>query len=121
MSNADGRREPREDPVLGGVLHIYVAFDWGEEVHLERARELVPAEFHDLARRRRTPTSISYRPLPLRFVLAPVALELAELGSTSASAEATVFDFAAVSIALHVPFSLPEPALTRLAGWPADP
>ena len=117
-AGADGAAEA---PVIHtGILHVYVAFDWGEEIDLNRARQLVPAEFQSLPRRRRTPFSIAYRPPPLRFQLAPVGLRLAELGEVQATAEATVFDFAAVTVALHVPFRLPAAALTRLAGWLAD-
>jgi hypothetical protein len=118
---------PREDPrdfsavLLKGLLHISVAFDWGEELDLERARGLVRAEVHSLPRRRRTPTSITYRPAPLRCALEPVQLHLAELGPVEAMAEATIFDFAAVSVAVHVPFHLPAAALTRLAGSLAEP
>ena len=36
------------------------------------------------------------------------------------SAEATVFDFAAVSLGVHVPFTLTPPELTALAGRLAD-
>jgi hypothetical protein len=109
------------EKTLAGLLHVYVAFDWGEELDLERARRLVPAEIHEFPRRRRTPTSVGYRPSPLRFLLAPVALSLPELGQVQASAEATLFDFAAVSIALHIPFRLPAASLTCLAGWLAEP
>lgn len=105
---------------LSGTLHVYVAFDWGDELALDEARRLVPAEVHALPRRRRTPSSIAYRPPPLRIALPNVALDLAELGSVQATAEATVFDFAAVSLAMHVPFTLDPAALTRLAGWLAD-
>jgi hypothetical protein len=108
-------------PLLSGVLRAYVAFDWGEEVDLARARTLVPAREQELPRRRRTPTSIAYRPPPLCFQLAPVHIELAELGSCEAAVEATVFDFAAVSVALHLPFSLSTDALLRLACSLADP
>jgi len=108
-------------PALSGVLHIYVAFDWGDEVDLERARGLVPAEARDLPRRRRTPSSMGYRPLPLRFGLPAMALELPELGCVQVPAEATIFDFGAVSIAFHVHFALPTAALIRLAGWLAEP
>src|SRR5439155_14032922 len=38
-----------------------------------------------------------------------------------AAAEATVFDLAAVSLALHVPFSLPPAQLLRLADGLASP
>jgi hypothetical protein len=110
-----------EATVLSGTLHVYVAFDWGDEVDLERARQLVPAEVHDLPRRRRTPSSISYRPPPLRFLLDPLVLPLPDLDPVPATAEATVFDFAAVSVALHVPFRLPVGTLKRLAGRLADP
>ena len=37
--------------VVTGVLHAAVAFDWGDEVDLEHARRLAPAEFRTLARR----------------------------------------------------------------------
>jgi hypothetical protein len=105
---------------LGGTLHIYVAFDWGDEVDLDQVRQLLPAEVHDLPRRRRTPSSIGYRPAPLRFALSPVTLELPALGAVSAAAEATVFDFAAVSVALHAPFRLSAAALAQLAGSLAE-
>ncbi|HEV3203800.1 MAG TPA: hypothetical protein VGY77_05425 [Gemmataceae bacterium] len=107
--------------VRTGTLHIYVAFDWGDEINLDHAGKLVPAEVHDLLRRRRTPSSIGYRPPPLRFQLDPVKLELPEIGLLQVAAEATVFDFAAVSVALHAPFHLSEAQLTNLAGWLADP
>jgi hypothetical protein len=108
--------------MLTGTLHLYVAFDWGDEVDLEQAGRLVPAEIHALPRRRRTPPSIAFRPPPLRFRLASVPLELPVGASPVETApEATVFDFAAVSVALHVPFTLPVTDLGRLAGWLAEP
>jgi hypothetical protein len=106
---------------LAGLLHVYVAFDWGEEIDLDHARRLVPTEVHAFPRRRRTPTSIGYRPPPLRYELAPVALDFPETGPVTAAAEATVFDFGALSLALHVPFRLPAAELSRLAGGLADP
>jgi hypothetical protein len=106
---------------LAGALHVYVAFDWGDEVDLDLAGRLVPAEPRALPRRRRTPSSIGYRPPPLRVQLAPVSLCLEQLGPVEMRAEATVFDFGAVSLALEVPFHLPPAGLTRLAGWLADP
>jgi hypothetical protein len=50
-----------------------------------------------------------------------VELALPELGLVQASTEATVVDFAAVSLALHVPFFLPPTGLLRLADGLADP
>ncbi len=107
--------------ILSGVLQVYVAFDWGEEIDLDQARSLVTAEVRLLPRRRRTPSSITYRPAPLRFLLPTEELELPELGPVQIKAEATVFDFAGVSIALHVPFRLSAAALLHLAGWLAEP
>ncbi len=112
---------PDGSTALTGLLHLMVAFDWGEEVQLEHARRLGPAEIHVLPRRRRTPSSITFRPPPLRFPLGMVRLELPEVGAIQTSAEATVFDFAGVSVAMHVPFTLPAVALRRLADWLADP
>jgi hypothetical protein len=112
---------PPDAPVLAGTLHLHVAFDWGDELDLERARQLVPAEVHDLPRRRRTPPSIAYRPPPLRFRLAPAPLGLPVGNDAPADAEATVFDFAGVSVAFHVPFCLPLTGLLQLAGSLADP
>jgi hypothetical protein len=106
---------------VSGTLHVYVAFDWGDEINLERAQSLLPGEAHDLPRRRRTPSSVGYRPLPLRFQLPPLSLELPEVGAPTISAEATVFDFAAVSLAAHIPFRMSGVALRRLAGWLAEP
>jgi hypothetical protein len=109
------------EPIVEGTLHLYVAFDWGDEVDLERARQLVPAEIHELPRRRRTPPSIAYRPPPLRFRLASVPLGLPLSDNTPTAAEATVFDFAAVSVAFHVPFRLSPSALRQLAGSLTEP
>jgi hypothetical protein len=106
---------------VSGILYIHVAFDWGEEIDLDRARRLVPSEYLDLARRRRTPPTIAYRPAPLRVALGDVALELAELGRVNAAAGATIFDFAAVSLSLRVPFNLPTERLTSLAATLAEP
>lgn len=121
--SAQGAVGPASDAATlwTGTLHLYVAFDWGEEVDLDRARLLVPAAVHDLPRRRRTPSSIAYRPPPLRFQTAAPPLDLGELGVVSGPVEVTVFDFAAVSVALHVPFQLPAARLRHLAGWLADP
>jgi hypothetical protein len=106
---------------LTGTLHIFVAFDWGDEVDLEHARRLVPSRPHELPRRRRTPSSIAYRPAPLRVRLPPARITLAELGEVTPETEATLFDFAAVSLAMHVPLHMNSPALTRLAGSLAEP
>jgi hypothetical protein len=104
-----------------GVLHIFVAFDWGEEINLDKARGLGPAELHSLPRKSRTPPSIAYRSAPLRLKLAPVALSVPVLGAVQAQADVMLFDFGAVSLMLEIPFHLGAPELTQLAGALSDP
>jgi hypothetical protein len=107
---------------LPAHLHIFVAFDWGDEVDLECAAQLAPGEFVSLVRRPRTPSSITYKPPPLRFRLAPVKLELPGCGQCVVEqVEATVFDFAAVSLSLELQLRLSRDELTQLAGRLADP
>jgi hypothetical protein len=106
---------------LRGVLYVYVAFDWGEEINLEHASRLAPGAVLDLARRPRTPGSFTYKPPPLQFPLGPVALGLPGLGEVPAQAAvATIFDFAAVSVALRIPFELTVGGLRSLAGHMTD-
>jgi hypothetical protein len=109
------------DAILAGTLHVFVAFDWGDEVDLERARQLVPALVQPLPRRKRTPSSFDYRPPPLRFPLPPVEFTWPELQTVRSPAELTVFDFGAVSLALELSFQLPAAGLSRLAEWLATP
>jgi hypothetical protein len=106
---------------MTGTLHIVVAFDWGDEIHLDRAQKLVPpASYQELLRRRRTPSSFTYRPAPLRLGLGPVPIVLPEIGSVQAPAALTLFDFGAVSLSLRIPFAMPPAGLLRLGGGLAD-
>jgi len=118
---ADGTSPSAPGTIFTGDLHVYVAFDWGDEVDLERARQLVPAEVQALPRRRRTPSSFQYRPLPLRIQLPSVEVTWPELGTIRSPAEVTMFDFGAVSFALELPCQLPPAGLSRLAEWLATP
>src|SRR3974377_1432693 len=93
-------------PLCSGILHTFVAFDWGEEVSLEKARQLAPAELHALPRKSRTPPSIAYQSPPLRCGVPPVALSLPGLESVPASADLMLFDFGAASFSMQVPFHL---------------
>jgi hypothetical protein len=111
----------KDDAILHGTLHVFVAFDWGDELDLDAARRLLPAESQDLARRRRTPSSIAYRPAPLRYPLTMPPINLPELGAASAVAEAIVFDFGGISVSLQIPFELSCAALSRVAGFLSDP
>lgn len=106
---------------IQGILHVSIAFDWGDEIDLQQAWQLVPSEWQSLPRRRRTPPSIAYRPPPLLIRLAPVALTMPELGNCIAESDATVFDFGAMSVALRIPFSCSARQLLQLANSLAEP
>jgi hypothetical protein len=96
---------------------VYVAFDWGEEIDLEHSGRLAQGAVIDLSRRPRTPSSFTYKPPPLRFPLEPVPVDLPVLDrQTTASAVATVFDFAAVSLTFRLPFRLAMAELRDRAG-----
>lgn len=110
-----------ETPLFVGFLHCFVAFDWGEEVSLEQARSLVPAQVHDLPRKLRTPASIAYQPPPLRFDLSASTIDLPVLGNVEVQLQLMLFDFGAVSIGMRIPFHLSAAALSQLAGELSDP
>lgn len=112
---------PTDTPMFEGYLHCFVAFDWGEEVSLEKARSLVSAQVHDLPRKLRTPASIAYQSPPLRFDLPPSVLTLPVLGDVEVHFQLMLFDFGAVSLGMQVPFHLSAAELTRLAGALCDP
>ncbi len=112
---------PEKAGGLSGILHLFVAFDLGDEVDLDQASRLAPAAKQALPRRKRTPTSITFRPPPLRFDLGQVELTMPGLGRVRSLAAATLFDFAGVSIDIEVPFRLAPEDLLPLAGWLANP
>ncbi len=93
LSSGDSLHDAPPCARLSGTLHVHVAFDIGGEVNLERARQLVPAESQTLPRRPRTPSSIAYRPPPLRFRLPSTRFALAEFGETEFTIEAHALRF----------------------------
>ena len=118
MASSDA---PPDAAALAGLLYFFVALDWGDEVDLQHAGRLAPGEALDLSRRPRTPTSIAYKPPPLRFRLGAAALGLPDAGPLAVeSAEATVFDFGAVSVGFRAPFGAGRGELAALAGRFAD-
>jgi len=107
---------------IAGVLHIFVAFDWGDSLDLPLARGLVATgSYQELTRRRRTPSSFAYRPAPLHIQLPSASIELAEIGRIDAVVGLTLFDIAAVSLSFRIPFNLSPDAILRLAGSLAEP
>jgi len=108
---------------LSVVVHLAFAFDIGDEIDLELARQMLQGELGQLPRRRRTPESIGYRPAPIRVPLEPVGLHLpGEIVLVhSPKAELTLFDFGAISLAVRFPLLATPSTLLQLAGALAEP
>ena len=108
---------------LSVVVHLAFAYDIGDEIDLERARQMLQGELGQLPRRRRTPESIGYRPAPIRVPLEPTGLRLPGEVVTEQTprAELTLFDFGAISLAARFPLRATPPALLQLAGALAEP
>ena len=100
--------KPDASEPLCGHLHIFVAFDWGDEVDLGRAAQLAPGEgvFVSLSRPR-TPSSITVQTTTAAFSARAVKLPLPGCGDgLIENVEATIFEFAAVSVSLELRFRL---------------
>jgi hypothetical protein len=112
----------RDGEPLSVVVHLAFAFDIGDEIDLDRARQLLQGELGRIPRRRRTPESIDYRPAPIRVPLEPTGILLPGAPETSGSprAELTLFDFGAISLAVQFPMRATRAALLQLAGELAD-
>jgi hypothetical protein len=108
---------------LDATIHLAFAFDIGYEIDLAGAGALLPAEVGGLARRRRTPESIQYRPAPLRLTVDGSGLALPGGVATTGPprAELSIFDFGALSLALRFPVRLDPEAMLELAGDLAEP
>jgi hypothetical protein len=108
---------------LAVVVHLAFAFDIGDEIDLDLARQMLQGELGQIPRRKRTPESIGYRPAPIRVPLEPKGIRLP--GECSPvrcpRAELTLFDFGAISLAVEFPLSATPPALLQLAGRLAEP
>ncbi len=107
---------------IEAIVHLTFAFDIGYEIDLEMARSLVAAESGPLARRRRTPESIRYRPAPLRLTpdVSGLALPGGIVLSKPPQGELVLFDFAAIALAVRFPIKLTPDELRHLAGDLAD-
>lgn len=109
--------------LLDVIIHLDYAFDIGDEIDLERARPLLQGVTGTLPRRKRTPESIRYRPAPLRVAIdvSGVALPGGLATVSTPRAELSVFDFAAISLAVQFPVRVTRETLLRLAGELAEP
>jgi hypothetical protein len=105
------------------VVHLVFAFDIGDEIDLDLARQMLQGELAQISRRKRTPESIGYRPAPIRVPLEPTGIRLPGecFAARNARAELTLFDFGAISLAVQFPLSATPTALLQLAGQLAEP
>jgi hypothetical protein len=108
--------------LLDVTIHLDYAFDIGYEIDLERAGPLLQGGPGTLPRRKRTPESIRYRPAPLRVPIdvSGVSLPGGVITENAPRGELSLFDFAAVSLALQFPVRLTREALLQLAGELAE-
>ncbi len=107
---------------LDATIHLAFAFDIGYEIDMELALTLLPGESGPLARRRRTPESIRYRPAPLRAAIEPEGISLPAPAEViqPPRAELSVFDFGAISLVVQFPVQMTMGAILELAGELAD-
>jgi hypothetical protein len=121
------RREASEHPLnpstaeLQTILHLFVAFDWGDEIDVPHAARLVPGEMHAAPVRAGVSPPLQYHPAPLRFRVPGLSLNLPECESLNVDGVATVFDFGALSLAWNIPLYVSPGNLTALGGRLADP
>ena len=104
------------------TIHLAFAFDIGDEIDLDRARQILQGEPGQLPRRRRTPESIGYRPAPIRVRARAGRHSLAGrvvVPRCSPRGELTLFDFGAISLAVRFPVAQRRPAALLAAGRPA--
>ncbi len=111
-----------EPEAFEATVHLAFAFDIGYEIDIDRARSMLPTESGLLARRKRTPESIQYRPAPLRLTLdaSGMALPGGVVMARNPRAELTLFDFAAISLMVQFPIRATPAELLELAGNLAD-
>jgi len=109
--------------LLDVVVHLDYAFDIGYEIDLEKAGPLLRGVPGTLARRKRTPESIRYRPAPLRVPVdvSGVALPGGMACVQPPRGELSLFDFAAISLSIQFPLRVTREGLSRLAGELAEP
>ena len=110
-------------PRLNVTVHLAFAFDVGYEIDLARGQGLLAGESAALARRRRTPESIRYRPAPLRMAVDVSGLALPGRGTLLGPprGELSLFDFGAVSLTIQHTLEITADELRQLAAELADP
>lgn len=104
------------------TVHLLFAFDVGYEIDLNRGRSVLSGEKVTLARRKRTPESIRYRPAPLRVSVDAAGFALPGFQSQESRplAEIALFDFGAISLHVQHRVRVDRAGLSGLAGALAD-
>jgi hypothetical protein len=117
----DARLADQRHEEFQAVLHLFVAFDWGDEIDVPHAARLVPGERHAAPASAGVSPPLQYRPAPLRFRVPGLALTLPECSPVTVDGVATVFDFGALSLAWRIPLHVSPDTISALAGRLADP
>ena len=109
-THAPDEADPKRDldwsaTPLSVVVHLAFAYDIGDEINLDLARQTLQGELGQIPRRKRSPDSIAYRPTPIRVPLDPSGIRLpGDITSVrEPRAELTLFDFGAISLAVQFP------------------
>ncbi len=106
---------------LQTILHLFVAFDWGDEIDVPHAAQLVPRELQVAPAHPAGSPPLHYHPAPLRLRVAGLSLNLPECPPAKGDGVATIVDFAALSLAWSIPLHDSPEQLSALAGRLADP
>ncbi|MFM7052600.1 MAG: hypothetical protein ACKOYN_10790 [Planctomycetota bacterium] len=100
---------------IAGECRVFLAFEAGYAVDLERAATRFPASAREaLPPSRRLPADSDFSQKPLRVAVARAPIALGAW-STAADVEATVYDFGAVSVAFRIAFAGSLESLRPLA------
>jgi hypothetical protein len=100
---------------IAGECRVMFAFEAGFAIDLVRATARMPAAAREeLPASRRLPADCDFMHKPLRVAVPRPSVCIGGW-STAAEAEATIYDFGAISIAFRVPFAGPLASLRSLA------
>jgi hypothetical protein len=100
---------------IAGECRVMFAFEVGFAIDLARATARMPAGAREaLPSSRRLPADCDFTHTPLRVAVSRRSVPIAAW-NTAADAEATIYEFGAISIAFRIPLAGPIPSLRGLA------
>ena len=99
-----------------GVAYIYFAYDAGFSIDLNQAQQKLKllTERAKIRQNRRSPWYFEFEPAPIKVTHSINEIPIGSY-TTTAEAEATIFDFGAISVQLKIPFSGPLSNLVKLS------